>query len=133
MRSLIAAELLKLRSTRSAWIPLAAALAAAVLAVIATASAAGHGGNPPLSPAALPDLPCEGHQEPEEARARLPHPAEIHDKVLAPLVEKVPEIPAGVNIARIVHQPGEVTQDDNIAIEPDVDGHFLPRKSSRSR
>jgi hypothetical protein len=55
MRSLIAAELLKLRSTRSAWIPLAVALAAAVLAVIAT-SAAGHGGNPPLSPAALPDL-----------------------------------------------------------------------------
>ena len=56
MRSLIAAELLKLRSTRSAWIPLAVALAAAVLAVIATASAAGHGGNPPLSPATLPDL-----------------------------------------------------------------------------
>jgi ABC-2 type transport system permease protein len=56
MRSLIAAEMLKLRSTRSAWIPLAAALAAAVIAVIASASAAGHGGNPPLSPAALPDL-----------------------------------------------------------------------------
>src|SRR5947207_15153362 len=56
MRSLIAAELLKLRGTRSAWIPLAAALAAAVLAVIATTSAAGHGGNPPLSPTALPDL-----------------------------------------------------------------------------
>ena len=56
MRSLIAAELLKLRSTRSAWIPLAVALAAAVLAVVATTANAGHGGNPPLSPAALPDL-----------------------------------------------------------------------------
>jgi len=56
MRSLIAAELLKLRSTRCAWIPLAAALAAAVLAVVASTSAAGHGGNPPLSPVALPDL-----------------------------------------------------------------------------
>jgi ABC-2 type transport system permease protein len=56
MRSLISAELLKLRSTRSAWIPLAAALAAAVLAVVANTAAAGHDGNPPLSPAALPDL-----------------------------------------------------------------------------
>jgi ABC-2 type transport system permease protein len=56
MRSLIAAELLKLRSTRSAWITLAAALAAAVFAVIANTSAAGHGGNPPLSPAVLPGL-----------------------------------------------------------------------------
>ena len=56
MRALIAAELLKLRSTRSAWIPLAAALIAAVIAVIANTSTAGHGGNPPLSPAALPDL-----------------------------------------------------------------------------
>jgi ABC-2 type transport system permease protein len=56
MRSLIAAELLKLRSTRSAWIPLTAALGIAVLAVVASTSAAGHGGNPPLSPAALPGL-----------------------------------------------------------------------------
>ena len=56
MRSLIAAELLKLRSTRSAWILFAAALAAAVLAVIANTSMAAHGGNPALSPAALPDL-----------------------------------------------------------------------------
>ena len=56
MRSLIAAELLKLRSTRSAWIPLAAALAAGVLAVVANTSVAAHGGNPALSPAALPDL-----------------------------------------------------------------------------
>src|SRR5437764_11758616 len=56
MRSLISAELLKLRSTKSAWIPLAAALAAAVLAVIANTAAAGHGGTPPLSPAMLPDL-----------------------------------------------------------------------------
>lgn len=56
MRSLSPAELLKLRSTRSAWIPLAGALAAVVLAVIAGTSAAGHGGTPPLSPAMLPDL-----------------------------------------------------------------------------
>jgi ABC-2 type transport system permease protein len=56
MRSLVSAELLKLRSTRSAWIPLAAALAIAVVAVIANTAAAGHDGNPPLSPAALPDL-----------------------------------------------------------------------------
>ena len=36
MRSLVAAELLKLRSTRTAWIPLAAALAMAVVAVVAS-------------------------------------------------------------------------------------------------
>lgn len=56
MRWLISTELLKLRSTKSAWIPLAAALTAAVLAVIANTAAAGHGGAPPLSAAALPDL-----------------------------------------------------------------------------
>ena len=41
MRSLIAAELLKLRSTRSAWIPLAAALAvlAGYAVVLATGGA----------------------------------------------------------------------------------------------
>jgi ABC-2 type transport system permease protein len=54
MRSLVSAELLKLRSTRSAWILLAAALAMAVVAVVATISTAGHDGN--LSPAALPGL-----------------------------------------------------------------------------
>ena len=41
MRSLVSAELLKLRSTRSAWIPLAAALAMAVVAVVASTTAAG--------------------------------------------------------------------------------------------
>jgi len=56
MRSLVSAELLKLRSTRTAWIPLAAALIIGVIAVIATTATAGQGGNPPLSPAALPDL-----------------------------------------------------------------------------
>jgi ABC-2 type transport system permease protein len=56
MRPLVSAELLKLRSTRSAWIPLAAALAYAVLAVVAATSMAGHGGNPPLSAAWLPEL-----------------------------------------------------------------------------
>ena len=56
MRSLVSAELQKLRSTRSAWIPLAAALAIAVIAVIANTSMTGHDGNTPLSPAVLPDL-----------------------------------------------------------------------------
>jgi len=56
MKSLVSAELLKLRSTRSAWIPLAVALAMAVAAVVASTMAAGHGGNPHLSPAALPGL-----------------------------------------------------------------------------
>ena len=56
MKSLVSAELLKLRSTRSAWIPLAVALAMAVAAVMANTMAAGHGGNPHLSPAALPGL-----------------------------------------------------------------------------
>ena len=40
MRSLVSAELLKLRATRTAWIPLAAALALAVIAVLAGAGAA---------------------------------------------------------------------------------------------
>jgi ABC-2 type transport system permease protein len=56
MRSLVSTELLKLRSTRSAWIPLAVALAFAVVAVIANTSMTGHDGNTPLSPAELPDL-----------------------------------------------------------------------------
>jgi ABC-2 type transport system permease protein len=56
MRSLVSAELLKLRSTRSAWIPCAAALAIAVVAVIANTSMTGHGGSTHLSPAALPGL-----------------------------------------------------------------------------
>ncbi|HEX5288978.1 MAG TPA: hypothetical protein VFX25_08910 [Streptosporangiaceae bacterium] len=56
MRSLVSTELLKLRSTRSAWIPLAAALAMAVVAVMVTISMAGHDGSPHLSPAALPGL-----------------------------------------------------------------------------
>jgi ABC-2 type transport system permease protein len=56
MRSLVSAELLKLRSTRSAWIPLAAALAMAIIAVLASTWTAGHAGSPHLSPAALPGL-----------------------------------------------------------------------------
>jgi ABC-2 type transport system permease protein len=56
MRSLISAELLKLRSTRSAWIPLAVALAIAIVAVLANISTTGHGGSAPLSPGALPGL-----------------------------------------------------------------------------
>jgi ABC-2 type transport system permease protein len=56
MRSLISAELVKLRSTRSAWIPLGVALAFAVLAVVVNTSAAGRGGTPPLSADMLPDL-----------------------------------------------------------------------------
>src|SRR5260370_38732727 len=56
MRSLVCAELPKLRSTRSAWIPLAAALAIAVIAVLASTTAAGPDGSPHLSPAALPGL-----------------------------------------------------------------------------
>jgi ABC-2 type transport system permease protein len=56
MRSLVSAELLKLRSTRSAWIPLAAALVLAVLAVVANTVTTGHGGTTHLSPAALPGL-----------------------------------------------------------------------------
>ena len=56
MRSLVSAELLKLRSTRSAWIPLAAALAMAVVAVVASTTAAGPEASLHLSPAALPGL-----------------------------------------------------------------------------
>jgi len=56
MRSLVSTELLRLRSTRSAWIPLAAALAIAVVAVIANTSMTGHDGGMRLSPAALPGL-----------------------------------------------------------------------------
>ena len=49
MRPLVSAELFKLRTTRSAWIPLAAALAYAVLAVVAATSMAGRGDSPPLN------------------------------------------------------------------------------------
>ncbi len=56
MRPLVSAELLKLRTTRSAWIPLVAALGYAVLAVVAATSTAGRGDNPPLSAAWLPEL-----------------------------------------------------------------------------
>jgi hypothetical protein len=56
MRSLVSAELVKLRTTRSAWIPLGVALVFAVLSVVATTSEAGRGGNPPLSAAWLPEL-----------------------------------------------------------------------------
>jgi len=56
MKPLISAELMKLRSTRSAWVPLAVALVFAVLAVVVITSAAGHDGNPPLSADMLPDL-----------------------------------------------------------------------------
>jgi hypothetical protein len=52
----VSAELLKLRRTRCAWIPLAAALAIAVVAVIANTSMTGHDGGMHLAPAALPDL-----------------------------------------------------------------------------
>src|SRR6266566_1075312 len=50
MRSLVSAELLKLRATRTAWIPLAAALALAVVAVLASTTAAGPDAAPHLSP-----------------------------------------------------------------------------------
>jgi ABC-2 type transport system permease protein len=56
MRSLVSAELLKLRSTRSAWIPCAVALVIAVIAVVANTSMAGHGGDTQLSAASLPGL-----------------------------------------------------------------------------
>jgi len=56
MRSLVCAELLKLRTTRSAWIPIGVALVFAVLSVVATTSEAGLGGNPALSAAWLPEL-----------------------------------------------------------------------------
>jgi ABC-2 type transport system permease protein len=56
MRSLVSTELLRLRSTRSAWIPLAAALAIAVVAVIANTSMTGRDGGMHLSPAVLPGL-----------------------------------------------------------------------------
>jgi ABC-2 type transport system permease protein len=56
MRSLVSAELLKLRSTRSAWIPCAVALGIAVIAVVANTSMTDHGGSTHLSPAALPGL-----------------------------------------------------------------------------
>jgi ABC-2 type transport system permease protein len=56
MRSLVSAELLKLRSTRTAWIPLAVALGFAVIAVVASTIEPGHGSTTHLSPAALPGL-----------------------------------------------------------------------------
>ena len=78
MRSLSPAELLKLRSTRSAWIPFAGALAAAVLAVIAGTSAAGHGGTPPLSPRCCPICCAAARWSPPSERSPPPpadHPA----------------------------------------------------------
>ena len=56
MIPLVSTELRKLRTTRSAWIPLAVALVFAVLAVVVVATAAGTQGNPPLTADMLPAL-----------------------------------------------------------------------------
>jgi ABC-2 type transport system permease protein len=56
MRSLVSAELLKLRNTRSAWIPLVVPLVFAVLSVVVSTSLAGRDDNPVLSAGWLPEL-----------------------------------------------------------------------------
>src|SRR5262249_43753538 len=59
---------------------------------------------------------------------RLADPAQIQDEVPASLVEQVPDITPGVDIPRVVHQPGEIAQDHHVAIDPDVERHLGPRK-----
>src|SRR5258707_6061653 len=56
MRALVSAELVTLRAPRTAWVAMAAALALAVIAVLASTTAAGPDASPHLSPAALPAL-----------------------------------------------------------------------------
>lgn len=56
MRSLIAAEYLKLRTTRSAPVTLAIVVLLSALMPLAYATAAGSGDLPPLTPGSLPDM-----------------------------------------------------------------------------
>ena len=56
MRSLIAAEYLKLRTTRSAPVTLAVVVLLSALMPLAYATAAGSGDLPPLTPGSLPDM-----------------------------------------------------------------------------
>ena len=56
----------------------------------------------PLNP------PCDGHQEAQEARAGLSDAAQVKNELLVPLFEQVLNIPTGVDIARVVHQPAEI-------------------------